>query len=170
MAFGLEARVKVLDLQCSQQHVFEGWFVSEDDFQSQLARGLVTCPMCGDASVTKKLSAPRLNLNTAASTPHSQSTSAFKPNVPTLPSLQEVANVEPAQLQAALLNMVRHVVANTEDVGNNFPEEARKMHYGEAAHRNIRGHATAQETEALMDEGISVMPMPLPDVLKGPLQ
>lgn len=160
MAFGLEARVKVLDLQCSQQHVFEGWFGSEDDYQSQLARGLLTCPMCGDASVTKKLSAPRLNLNTSASTPA----------VPTLPSLQEVANVEPAQLQAALLNMMRHVVANTEDVGSSFPEEARKMHYGEAAHRNIRGHATAQETEALMDEGIAVMPMPLPDVLKGPLQ
>lgn len=162
--------MKVLDLQCSQQHVFEGWFGSEDDYQSQLARGLLTCPMCGDVSVTKKLSAPRLNLNNAASAPHAQSTSASTPTVPTLPSLQEVANVEPAQLQAALLNMVRHVVANTEDVGNSFPEEARKMHYGEAAHRNIRGHATAQETEALMDEGIAVMPMPLPDVLKGPLQ
>ena len=170
MAFGLEARVKVLDLHCGQQHVFEGWFGSEDDYQSQLARGLLTCPMCGDVSVTKKLSAPRLNLNAAASASHAQSTSASTPAVPTLPSLQEVANVEPAQLQVALLNMMRHVVANTEDVGNNFPEEARKMHYGEAAHRNIRGHATAQETEALMDEGISVMPMPLPDVLKGPLQ
>jgi hypothetical protein len=66
--------------------------------------------------------------------------------------------------------MMRHVVANTEDVGNRFPEEARKMHYGEAEQRNIRGHATAQETEALIDEGIAVMPMPLPDVLKEPLQ
>jgi hypothetical protein len=56
--------VKVLDLQCGQQHVFEGWFGSEDDFQSQLTRGLLTCPMCGDASVAKKLSAPRLNLHT----------------------------------------------------------------------------------------------------------
>jgi hypothetical protein len=193
--------MKVLDLQCDQHHVFEGWFGSEDDYQSQLARGLLTCPMCGDARVTKKLSAPRLNLNTqrgdrnstsdttampadtaathasGASTPpvpHSAQASAVAPAVPALasqlPSLQDVANLEPAQLQAALLNMVRQVVANTEDVGDSFPEEARKMHYGEAEPRNIRGHATPEETEELMDEGIAVMPLPLPDVLKEPLQ
>jgi len=81
-----------------------------------------------------------------------------------------VANLEPAQLQAALLKMVRHVVAHTEDVGDSFPEEVRKMHYGEADPRNIRGHATLEETEALMDEGIAVMPLPLPDLLKEPLQ
>ena len=208
MAFGLDARVKVLDLQCGQHHVFEGWFGSEDDFQSQLSRGLVTCPMCGDVHVTKKLSAPRLNLNTsrgdrntagheaahtsghsagnsvdragahqagqadqaATSGHHSENASASTPAAPTLPSLQEAANLEPAQLQAALLKMVRHVVANTEDVGNSFPEEARKMHYGEAEQRNIRGHATPEETEELIDEGIAVMPLPLPDVLKEPLQ
>ncbi len=150
--------MKVLDLQCGQHHVFEGWFGSEDDFQSQLTRGLVTCPLCGDPGVTKKLSAPRLNLNNTA------------PATSTQTSLQEVANLEPAQLQAALLKMVRHVVANTEDVGNSFPEEARKMHYGETEARNIRGHATPKETEALIDEGIAVMPLPLPDVLKEPLQ
>jgi hypothetical protein len=207
VALGLEVRVKVLDLQCGQHHVFEGWFSSEDDFQSQLARGLVTCPMCGDALVTKKLSAPRLNLNTsrgdrdtadheathvghsagnfvdravshqagqgahAATSAHqTESASASTPSAPTLPSLQDVTNLEPAQLQAALLKLVRHVVANTEDVGNSFPEEARKMHYGEAEQRNIRGHATAEETEELIDEGIAVMPLPLPDVLKEPLQ
>ena len=177
--------MKVLDLQCGQHHVFEGWFGSEDDFQSQLTRGLVTCPLCGDAHVTKKLSAPRLNLSTSRgdpdtaghepthageSTQHAESASAITSAAPTLPSLQDVANLEPAQLQAALLKMVRHVVANTEDVGNNFPEEARKMHYGETEARNIRGHATPEETEALIDEGIAVMPLPLPDVLKEPLQ
>lgn len=196
--------MKVLDLQCAQHHVFEGWFGSEDDYQSQLTRGLVSCPMCGDASVTKKLSAPRLNLNTTrgdrdtsgheaahasghpadmagsrqagqanpaeVSSGHSESASASAPAAPTLPSLQEVANLEPAQLQAALLKMVRHVVANTEDVGSSFPEEARKMHYGETESRNIRGHATPEETEELIDEGIAVMPLPLPDVLKEPLQ
>jgi len=153
--------MKVLDLQCAQHHVFEGWFGSEDDYQSQLTRGLLNCPMCGDASVTKKLSAPRLNLNATESSDNA---------TPTLPSLQDVANLEPAQLQAALLKMVRHVVANTEDVGNSFPEEARKMHYGEAEQRNIRGHATLEETEELMDEGIAVMPLPLPNALKEPLQ
>jgi hypothetical protein len=195
--------MKVLDLQCGQHHVFEGWFGSEDDFQSQLTRGLVTCPMCGDVSVTKKLSAPRLNLNTARgdrdthgheaahATGHSadragadcqpsqantteisahHAESAAASAAATRPSLQDVANLEPAQLQAALLKMVRHVVANTEDVGDSFPEEARKMHYGETEARNIRGHATPEETEELIDEGIAVMPLPLPDVLKEPLQ
>ncbi len=194
--------MKVLDLQCGQHHVFEGWFGSEDDFQSQLTRGLVTCPLCSDPRVTKKLSAPRLNLNTSrgdrdttgheathaaghsadragvhqtgqsdqAPAQHTTNASAPTPTAPTLSSLQEVANLEPAQLQAALLKMVRHVVANTEDVGNSFPEEARKMHYGETEARNIRGRATPKETEALIDEGIAVMPLPLPDVLKEPLQ
>jgi hypothetical protein len=178
--------MKVLDLQCGQHHVFEGWFGSEDDFQSQLARGMVSCPMCGDASVAKKLSAPRLNLSTTrgeADTSGTTQTNAHESitgapatststqaTAPALPSLQEVANLEPAQLQAALLKMVRHVVANTEDVGDSFPEEARKMHYGEAEPRNIRGHATAEETEELIDEGIAVMPLPLPKVLKEPLQ
>ena len=185
--------MKVLDLQCAQHHVFEGWFGSEDDYQSQLSRGLLNCPMCGDASVSKKLSAPRLNLSTtrgdrdavgstlqtsSAKISQGEDTSALisaatDPSAhaaPTLPSLQEVANLEPAQLQAALLKMVHHVVANTEDVGNSFPEEARKMHYGEVEQRNIRGHATPEETEELIDEGIAVMPLPLPDALKEPLQ
>ena len=184
--------MKVLDLQCGQHHVFEGWFGSEDDYQGQLARGLLTCPMCGDAQVTKKLSAPRLNLHTTRGERDAKPASTQAPSanakhaaeeaaapiaadassnhVPALPSLQEVANLEPAQLQAALLKMVRHVVANTEDVGDSFPEEARKMHYGETEARNIRGHATPEETEELIDEGIAVMPLPLPDALKEPLQ
>ena len=185
--------MKVLDLQCSQHHVFEGWFGSEDDFQNQLTRGLVTCPLCGDAQVSKKLSAPRLNLNTPRgdretegheaarlggstapdvhqSISQAAEVTASTPAAPNLPSLQEVANLEPAQLQAALLKMVRHVVANTEDVGQNFSEEARKIHYGEAQQRNIRGQATPEETEALIDEGIQVMPLPLPEAFKGPLQ
>lgn len=178
--------MKVLDLQCGQHHVFEGWFGSEDDFQSQLTRGLVSCPMCGDAQVSKKLSAPRLNLNTSRGEPETsapaptnaqeQPTDApftsisAQSTVPAVTSLQDVANLEPAQLQAALLKMVRHVVANTEDVGKSFPEEARKMHYGEAEPRNIRGHATPEETEELIDEGIAVMPLPLSNALKEPLQ
>ena len=178
--------MKVLDLHCTHPHSFEGWFASEDDFQSQLARGLVTCPMCGDASITKMLSAPRLNLSSARGEPELRSTPSANSDtsdqaqhavVPSAPSAvpatlspQEVASMAPAQLQAAWMQMVRHVVANTEDVGTQFSEEARKMHYGESEQRNIRGHATPEETEALLDEGIQVMPLPMPDALKGPLQ
>jgi len=91
-------------------------------------------------------------------------------NTPALPLPQEVANLDANQLQAAWMQMVRHVVANTEDVGHKFSEEARKMHYGEAEHRNIRGHATPAETESLLEEGIQIMPLPVPEALKGPLQ
>ncbi len=176
--------MKVLDLHCTHQHSFEGWFASENDFQSQLTRGLVTCPICGDASITKMLSAPRLNLSSPRGEPELRSTptpSADKTDphavvpaaaspVAAAISPQEVASMAPEQLQAAWMQMVRHVVANTEDVGTQFSEEARKMHYGESQPRNIRGHATPEETEALLDEGIQVMPLPIPDALKGPLQ
>ena len=72
-------------------------------------------------------------------------------------------------MQAAWLQMVQHVMAHTEDVGAQFADEARKMHYGEAEERGIRGQVSAQETQALLEEGISVMPLPLPAALKGPV-
>ncbi len=147
--------MKVLDLQCSQSHSFEGWFGSENDFQQQLASGLVECPMCGDTSVAKMLSAPRLNFGASEPQPQQR---------------REVVNTPDASMQAAWLKMVRHVMANTEDVGERFPEEARRMHYGEAQERGIRGQASAQETDALLEEGIGVLPLPVPKALKQPLQ
>ena len=146
--------MKVLDLQCSQQHTFEGWFGSEDAFQDQLARGLVECPLCGDAAVTKLLSAPRLNLGSGSDPGASQ----------------QVVSAPDQTMQAAWMKMVRHVMANTEDVGARFPEEARRIHYGESEERGIRGQATAQETQALVEEGIGVLPLPIPKALKEPLQ
>ena len=171
--------MKVLDLQCRQHHVFEGWFGSEDEFQHQLARGLVACPLCNDTEVSKKLSAPRLNLTTARgegaatsrdATPADVSSQTGSTDAAGTTLANHVANFQSPELQAALLKMVRHVVANTEDVGDGFAEEARKIHYGESEQRNIRGQATPQETAELMEEGIGVMPLPLPDVLKEPLQ
>ena len=146
--------MKVLNLQCSQQHAFEGWFGSEGEFQDQLGRGLVECPLCGDAAITKMLSAPRLNLG-----------SAREPA-----AAQEVAAVPDRTMQAAWMKMVRHVMANTEDVGPRFPEEARRIHYGESEERGIRGQASPGETQALLEEGIGVLPLPIPKGLKEPLQ
>jgi hypothetical protein len=145
--------MKVLNLQCTHRHSFEGWFASEDDFQDQLGRGLVECPLCGDTAIVKMLSAPRLNLGAAREEPK-----------------QEVMAAPDATLQAAWMKMVRHVMASTEDVGERFAEEARRIHYGEAQERGIRGQASAQETEALMEEGIGVLPLPIPKALKEPLQ
>ncbi len=153
--------MKVLDLQCTHAHLFEGWFASEDDFQGQLARGLVECPMCGDTAVIKRLSAPRLNLGAAAPAPATP---------PAATGRQSVMVPPEAALQAAWMKAVAHVMAHTEDVGERFAEEARRIHYGEADERGIRGQATREETEALLEEGIGVLPLPVPPALKGPLQ
>ncbi len=160
--------MKVLDLQCAHRHSFEGWFASENDFQSQLARGLVECPMCGDAAITKKLSAPRLNLG--ASRHPAVETTPDAAKAQTQGKTDVVAAPQDPQLQAAWLKMVRHVMANTEDVGEKFAEEARRIHYGETEERGIRGQASREETEALLEEGIGVLPLPIPKALKGTLQ
>ena len=151
--------MKVLDLHCTQQHTFEGWFGSEADFQDQLARGLVECPLCGDVAISKMLSAPRLNLGGAKEEP----AQAAAPQ-------QDVVAAPDRTMQAAWMKMVRHVMANTEDVGPRFADEARRIHYGETQERGIRGQASPGETQALLDEGIGVLPLPVPKALKGPLQ
>lgn len=177
--------MKVLDLQCRLGHSFEGWFGSQADYDAQRARGLVTCPVCNDSEITKMLSAPRLNLGhpaapasasgqdagAASATPANGSAGQPTSAEGSLPS--GIAAVRPdarQQMQAAMIDMVRHVLANTEDVGPQFAEEARKIHYGESEARHIRGQATREETEALLDEGIEVLPLPVPENLKGPLQ
>ena len=150
--------MKVLDLECCQSHVFEGWFASEEDFQSQRKRSLIECPVCGTASVSKKLSAPRLNL------------AGFAPGSAAAP--QETVAVAGAEqaLQAAWMTLARRVLASTDDVGERFAEEARKIHYGESKERGIRGQASPAQTESLLEEGIAVMQFPLPEALKGRLQ
>jgi hypothetical protein len=160
--------LKVLNLQCQHQHVFEGWFASEDDFQSQLASHLVECPLCGDKQISKMLSAPRLNLSTSRSEMSTELVTVEPDHAVSVPAVS-APTVMPPEVQAAWLNMVQHVMKHTEDVGSQFADEARKMHYGEAEERGIRGQVSAQETQALLEEGISVMPLPLPAALKGPV-
>jgi len=145
--------MKVLNLQCAHGHGFEGWFASNEAFEAQLADGLVACPVCSDTRVTKLLSAPRLNLGNA------------KPPEPS-PSRPSPGTA----LEARWLRAVREVMAQTEDVGDRFADEARRIHYGEAAERGIRGEATREQAEALVDEGIAVMPLPVPAALKETLQ
>ena len=152
--------MKVLDLQCAQGHGFEGWFGSEEDFQSQQARALVQCPLCGDASISKKLSAPRLNLS--------------RSSAPQAPEQGDkalaVAGPQDTDMAKLWMEIGRHLMANTTDVGPRFAEEARKIHYGEAPERGIRGQTSAREARELMEEGIGVLPFAVPEALKGPLQ
>jgi hypothetical protein len=179
--------MKVLNLQCSRQHSFEGWFGSEDDFQGQLALSLIECPLCADKQIQKMPSAPRLNLGAqpperaacdkAASDKAGEAATAFSPstavapldNSPSHPAQAMAQGLPPAQ-QAAFLQALRHVVKNTEDVGQRFAEEARRMHYGEAEARNIRGQASVREAVELLEEGIEVMPLPMLPALKETLQ
>jgi hypothetical protein len=153
--------MKVFNLQCSAMHRFEGWFASEEDYASQVERGLLECPLCADKAVQKLPSAPRINLG-ASEAPTAVSQSGDKQPL--------VAGDAAQALQAAYLQMARRIVNETEDVGERFAEEARKIHYGETEERGIRGRASREETEALLEEGITVMPLPLPEGLKGPLQ
>jgi hypothetical protein len=148
--------MKVLNLRCANGHGFEGWFGSDDDFMDQNGRGLVECPLCSDRIVTRLPSAPRLNLS-----------GAREPA-----AVPEAAKPEPkaADLQAAWLAAARRLLAETEDVGERFADEARRIHYGEVAQRGIRGQTTPQEREALHEEGIETFALPLPAALKDPLQ
>nr|WP_315845871.1 DUF1178 family protein [uncultured Achromobacter sp.] len=141
--------LKVFDLQCEHSHIFEGWFGSHDDYDAQQARGLVTCPVCGSASITKRLSAPRLNVS------HLHAP-AQAPAVPAGTSDAE----KMAALQAVVMKQVRALLRNTENVGPRFAEEARRIHEGDADERPIRGTATPEEREALADDGIEVMAVP----------
>jgi hypothetical protein len=150
--------MKVLDLQCAQGHAFEGWFGSEDDYVSQSGRSLVQCPLCGDADVHKMLSAPRLNLS------NRRQDKGVELDVVAAPSTQDKT------IAAAWLELARRIVTNTDDVGERFADEARKMHYGETKERAIRGRTTADEARALLDEGIEVLPLVLPPALKETLQ
>ncbi|MBS0450970.1 MAG: DUF1178 family protein [Proteobacteria bacterium] len=149
--------MKVLDLQCSHGHGFEGWFASNEAFETQLADGLVECPMCGGKEVTKMLSAPRLNLSAGKE--------AGSP-APAQQSQQEAAQ----QQHGRWLRAVRELMASTEDVGDRFADEARKIHHGEVKERGIRGQATREESAALAEEGIAVMQIALPAALKETLQ
>ena len=179
--------MKVLDLQCATQHAFEGWFASEEDFQSQLSRGLVECPLCTDSRIVKMPSAPRLNLGghsapdrtgSSAEGPATDGGAAPRAAEPALVSAETVTPAPQAQTQtqlmdashAGFLKALRQIVAQTENVGDRFALEARRMHYGEIEGRSIRGQATQRETADLLEEGIEVLPLPLSAVLKETLQ
>ena len=146
--------MKVLDLRCTHDHRFEGWFASEDDFRGQQERGLVDCPVCSDKAIERLPSAPRLNVANLREA---------------VPAARPAPSAE-AELQAKWLRALREAVESTEDVGERFPEEARRIHYGEVEQRGIRGRASKAEAEALREEGIEVAPIPLPLLPKGPLQ
>lgn len=142
----------VFDLICKQGHVFEGWFDSASEFDRQKERKLVSCPLCDDAQVERRPSAKvRVSKGNAA-------VSSGVPAAASAPAANAATAQAAAQAMAGLppevIAKLREIVRSTEDVGERFPEEARKIHYEEAPQRAIRGRASAEEAEALRDEGV----------------
>ena len=131
------------NLVCDAQHEFEAWFSSSDDFDKQSARGLVSCPICGSEKVEKALMAP------AVSTARDKEAS----------TQLAMNNAQAAALQQ-IKQAVKTIRETSEDVGERFPEEARKIHYGETEERGIIGRANPNEVQALLEEGVSVAPLP----------
>jgi hypothetical protein len=144
----------VFDLLCANQHRFEGWFSSPADFASQKKRKLLQCPSCGDGAVKRVPHATRINLGAQA------------PQVPAQPAAEKTPQMEGkdpfAIAQMLYSRMLDELLTKTEDVGKAFPEEARKIHYEEAPARPIRGQASDEEHQELVDEGIPVARFPLP--------
>lgn len=136
----------VLNLCCNSEHRFEGWFASADDFETQSARGLVSCPVCGDAAIRRLPSAPYVQTRNAqppAAEPQAAPGGTLAP-----------------EAAAAVIKALREMARTADDVGRDFPEEARRIHYGEVEARNIRGAASPDEVGELLEEGIMVLPVP----------
>ncbi|MDH0868366.1 DUF1178 family protein [Mitsuaria sp. GD03876] len=157
----------VLNLACAAGHAFEGWFASSSDFESQQQRGLLSCPLCNSADVRRMPSAPRLNLSSA---PDPAAASSRPAPAPSEAATEGGVPAIAMQLQRQVMKAVRTMIANTEDVGDRFASEARRIHYGETEQRGIRGQATPEQARELADEGIDIVALPVPDALKDPLQ
>lgn len=138
----------VFELACTEEHRFEGWFASVEDFAHQEAVGMLACPLCG-ASGVRRLPSAKVRTTSAAEP-------IDPPRKPSVPPTGETPT------EVTLASVVREILARTEDVGRRFPEEARRIHYEEVPSRPIRGQATVQEAEALADEGIPVVSLPIP--------
>jgi len=146
-------------LRCDRDHTFESWFQSSSAYESQVKRKLVSCPSCGSVKVEKAIMAPRIvgkkGRESAAPAPIEPAEILPPTNSTPLMMAQE------RELRAKLKELRDHIVKNADNVGESFPNEARKMHYGEIEHRPIYGEASPDEARALIDEGVEVSPLPV---------
>jgi hypothetical protein len=164
-------------LACEKGHSFESWFQNSAAYDKQAKRALVSCPICGSAKVEKAIMAPNLTPNLAPSLASGSATAAAAPQEPPGPSpapptpassppKNPVAMMSPPEreLRQKLKELRDHITKNASYVGPRFPEEARKIHYGETEHRSIYGEASPEQAKELHDEGIEFLPLPiLPD-------
>ena len=172
--------MKVYNLSCPLDHRFEGWFSSEEDCLSQQEKGILACPICDSAEITRMPSAPHIaKLSTSKEVAVRQNETvksaligadggAISGDVVAV-TTDDHAQLE-ARVQTAFLKGMRELMNRSEDVGSSFAEEARKIHYRESPERSIRGQTTLDEAEALREEGIEVLALPAMPVFKNTLQ
>jgi hypothetical protein len=146
-------------LICDKAHEFESWFADSGAYEKQAKRGLVNCPQCGSSKVEKSIMAPRLAVSRKRETPQQALPVAPEATAPDTP----VAMISPREqeFRSKLKELKDQIIKNADNVGPKFPEEARKMHYGEIEHRSIYGVATPTDAKELADEGIDFHPLPV---------
>jgi len=161
--------MKVYNLACPLDHHFEGWFASEEDCVTQQGKGMLACPVCDSTKITRMPSAPHIAKSSSTELTVSQADSSHLSGDVVALTGADHSHLE-ARVQAAFLQGMRELMGKSEDVGTSFAEEARKIHYKESPERSIRGQTTLDEAEALREEGIDVLAMPMIPVLKNTLQ
>ncbi|MGZ3324672.1 MAG: DUF1178 family protein [Xanthobacteraceae bacterium] len=154
------------NLRCEKGHAFESWFQSSSAYEAQEKRKLVNCPVCGSAKVERGIMAPQIvskrGRESAETVPAPVTTTGTEVAAPAASPPLRMA--QERELRAKLKELREHIVKNADNVGERFPNEARKMHYGDIEHRPIYGEASPEEARALIDEGVEVTPLPvLPD-------
>jgi hypothetical protein len=155
--------VILYSLVCHKGHDFESWFANSAAYDKQVKRGLVSCPLCGSAKVEKAIMAPRL-ARKDKSTPILAPAEESAPAAAEAPTPVAMISPQEREFRKRLKELRDHLTANADNVGKKFPEEARKMHYGETEHRSIYGEASPQDARELHEEGIEFHPLPvLPD-------
>jgi hypothetical protein len=151
------------NLRCDRGHAFESWFQSSSAYESQEKRKLVSCPACGSVKVERAIMAPQVvsTKGRDSAAPAAAPAAATEVAAPTSTPL---LMAQERELRAKLKELRDHIVKNADNVGERFPNEARKMHYGDIEHRPIYGEASPEEARSLIDEGVEVSPLPvLPD-------
>lgn len=153
-------------LVCAKGHAFESWFQNSAAYDKQIKRGLVECPACGDVRVEKAIMSPRVSGAKKRANARAPASAADAPTLATEEVKAPVAMVSPQEqeFRKKLKELREHLTKNSDYVGQKFPDEARKMHYGDIEHRSIFGEASLQDAKEMHDEGIEFHPLPvLPD-------
>ena len=147
-------------LRCDRGHAFESWFQSSSAYEQQEKRKLVNCPTCGSDMVERAIMAPQIVSKKGHETPAPAPAPAASTEV-TAPASTPLLMAQERELRAKLKELRDHIVKNADNVGERFPNEARKMHYGDIEHRPIYGEASPDEARALIEEGVEVSPLPV---------